>query len=161
VRVEQEVRDRVARLLSIRGRQPADALHRKLGRLMLDACGMVRHRSGLEQALAAIPALREEFWADVNVPGSAEDLNQALEKSGRIADFFELAELMCRDALAREESCGGHFREEHQTPEGEARRDDERFAHVAVWEHTGNGAPVRHVEPLSFEYVPPSQRSYK
>jgi succinate dehydrogenase / fumarate reductase flavoprotein subunit len=160
-RVEKEVRDRVAKLLANEGRQPADALHRKLGRLMLEACGMVRHRSGLEQALEAIPALREEFWADVNVPGSAEDLNQALEKAGRIADSFELAELMCRDALAREESCGGHFREEHQTPEGEARRDDEGFAHAAVWEHTANGEPARHVEPLTFECVPPTQRSYK
>jgi succinate dehydrogenase / fumarate reductase flavoprotein subunit len=161
VGAEQQVRDRMIRLLSIKGHQPADALHRKLGRLMLDTCGMVRTRAGLEKALAAIPELREEFWSDVSVPGSDADLNQALEKAGRIADFFELAELMCRDALAREESCGGHFREEHQTEEGEARRDDDRYAHVAVWEYHEDGAPLRHIEPLTFEYVPVTQRSYK
>ncbi len=159
--VEQAVRDQVARLLSINGSQPVDALHRKLGRLMLDECGMVRTRAGLEKALNIIPELREEFWKDVNVPGSDANLNQALEKAGRAADFFELAELMCRDALAREESCGGHFREEHQTEEGEARRDDENFAHVAVWEYQKEGAPVCHLEPLTFEHVPPTQRSYK
>ncbi len=160
-RVEQEVHDRIRKLLAINGKQPADAIHRKLGKLMLEQCGMARDKAGLEQALAQLPALREEFWQDVNVPGSDANLNQALEKAGRAADYFELAELMCRDALVREESCGGHFRAEHQTPEGEARRDDENFCHVAVWEHTGNGEPQRHTEPLVFEHVPPTQRSYK
>jgi succinate dehydrogenase / fumarate reductase flavoprotein subunit len=159
--VEQAVRDQVAKLLSINGSQPVDAFHRKLGRLMLDECGMVRTRAGLEKALSIIPELREEFWKDVSVPGSGANLNQALEKAGRAADFFDLAELMCRDALGREESCGGHFREEHQTEEGEAQRDDENFAHVAVWEYQKEGVPVRHVEPLTFEHVPPTQRSYK
>ena len=159
--VELEVQGRIDRLLSIQGKQSADALHRKLGRLMLDTCGMARNRAGLEAALAKIPELREEFFNDVNVPGSDADLNQALEKTGRIVDFFELAELMCRDALAREESCGGHFREEHQTEEGEARRDDERFSKVTVWEHAEVGTPVAHAEPLAFEHVPPTQRSYK
>jgi succinate dehydrogenase / fumarate reductase flavoprotein subunit len=157
---EQQVHDRVNRLLSIKGKQPADALHRKLGRLMLDMCGMVRTRTGLEKALAEIPKLREEYWNDVSVPGRDADFNQALEKAGRVADFFELAELMCRDALTREESCGGHFREEHQTAEGEARRDDENFSHAAVWEYKEDAAPTRHIEPLNFEYVPPTQRSY-
>jgi succinate dehydrogenase / fumarate reductase flavoprotein subunit len=123
---------------------------------------MGRNRTDLEEALRLIPALRERYWQEVRVPGSGSDLNQSLEKAGRVADYFELAELMCRDALHREESCGGHFREEHQTPEGEAKRDDERFAYVAAWEFTGVGAPpALHQEPLTFENVPLSQRSYK
>jgi succinate dehydrogenase / fumarate reductase flavoprotein subunit len=159
--VEQEVHERTKKLLTTQGRRTVDEFHRELGRLMWDKCGMSRSAGDLEEAIEQIPALREAFWEDVNVPGSGGDLNQALEKAGRVADFFELAELMCRDALAREESCGGHFREEHQTPEGEAKRNDDEFAHVAVWEsHTG-ALPKRHVEPLAFEYVPLSQRSYK
>jgi len=159
---EDLARARLERLLAIRGRRSVDAFHRELGRLMWDACGMSRSAAGLQQALARLPALRDEFWREANVTGGAGELNQALERAGRVADFLELAELMCRDALARDESCGSHFREEHQTPDGEARRDDDQFAHVAVWEHAGAGAPPRrHVEPLVFETVKPGQRSYK
>ena len=129
---------------------------------MWDKCGMARNAAGLREALNRIPALREEFWRNVNVPGSDAELNQALEKAGRVADFLELGELMCRDALHREESCGGHFREEHQTEDGEARRDDERFAYVAAWEYAGPDRPQQlHKEPLEFEYVHLAQRSYK
>jgi succinate dehydrogenase / fumarate reductase flavoprotein subunit len=129
---------------------------------MWDHCGMARSAEGLRTALERIPALREEFWREVNVPGSGEELNQALERAGRVADFLELAELMCRDALHREESCGGHFRVEHQTPEGEALRHDDAFAYVAAWEYRGGGElPVMHREPLTFEYVQLAQRSYK
>jgi len=159
---EDAARARLGRLLAIRGRRPVDSFHRELGRLMWDACGMSRSAAGLKDALGRLPALREEFWRDANVTGGAGEVNQALERAGRVADFLELAELMCRDALARDESCGSHFREEHQTPDGEAKRDDGRFAHVAVWEHAGDGAPPRrHVEPLTFEAVQPGQRSYK
>jgi succinate dehydrogenase / fumarate reductase flavoprotein subunit len=130
--------------------------------MVWDHIGMVRSRAGLETALSDIPALREEFHSDVRVLGSADTLNQSLEKAGRVADFFDLAELLARDALQREESCGGHFREEHQTPDGEAQRDDENFAHVAAWEWHGTGTPqTRHMEELTFENVAPSQRSYK
>jgi len=123
---------------------------------------MGRNAQGLEKAIGLIPGIREEFWRNVNVPGSGEELNQSLERAGRVADFLELGELICRDALAREESCGAHFREEHQTEEGEARRDDEKFCHAAVWEYQGDGtAPARNVEPLNFEYVHLAQRSYK
>ena len=123
---------------------------------------MGRNQAGLKQALAKIPALREEFWRNLNVPGSADDLNQSLEMAGRVADFLDLGELMCLDALEREESCGGHFREEYQTPEGEAVRDDERFCHVAAWEYAGEGKkPIRNVEPLAFESVHLQTRSYK
>ncbi len=123
---------------------------------------MGRNRAGLRAALGKIPALREEFWQNLRLPGGAAELNQSLEHAGRVADFLELGELMCRDALEREESCGGHFREEHQTPDGEALRDDQRFCHVAVWEHAGAGrAPVRHREELTFEHVQLAQRSYR
>ena len=123
---------------------------------------MSRNRADLEAALQKIPALREEFWQNVTVPGSASDLNQSLEMAGRVADFLELGELMCLDALEREESCGGHFREEHQTSEGEALRDDEHFAHVAAWEYAGEGRkPIRNVEPLTFDHVHLQTRSYK
>jgi succinate dehydrogenase / fumarate reductase flavoprotein subunit len=159
---EAGVGERVGKLLSIRGKRTVDSFHRELGRLMWDYCGMARNASGLKTAIGKIPALREEFWRDVLVPGESEDLNQSLEKAGRVADFLELAELMCLDALERDESCGGHFREEHQTPDGEALRDDERFCHVAAWEYKGDGvSPVRHKEPLTFEYLPLTQRSYK
>jgi succinate dehydrogenase / fumarate reductase flavoprotein subunit len=161
-RVEGEVRTRLGRLLAARGKRTVDSFHRELGRIMWDKCGMARDAAGLTEALARIPALREEFWASVNVPGSDAELNQALEKAGRVADFFELAELMCRDALQREESCGGHFRTEYQTEDGEARRDDDRFCYVAAWEWLGEGAPQRlHKEPLHFEHVHLSTRSYK
>jgi succinate dehydrogenase / fumarate reductase flavoprotein subunit len=159
---ESEVHDRVKQLLSIRGNRTVDGLHRELGQTMWDYCGMARNDAGLRKALDRIPELRKEFWSSVNVPGEGEELNQSLERAGRVADFFELAELMCVDALHRSESCGGHFREESQTPDGEALRDDEHFSYVAAWEHTGDLAQPRlHREPLSFEYVHPTQRSYK
>jgi succinate dehydrogenase / fumarate reductase, flavoprotein subunit len=161
-RVEAEVAERMRSFLAIKGKRTVDSFHRELGRLMWDRCGMARNAAGLQEALARIPELREEFWRNVNVPGSDAELNQALEKAGRVADFLELGELMCRDALHREESCGGHFREEYQTEDGEARRDDERFAYVAAWEYTGDlRSPRLHREPLAFEYVPLAQRSYK
>jgi succinate dehydrogenase / fumarate reductase, flavoprotein subunit len=139
-----------------------DWFHRELGKIMLDECGMARNENGLKKAMSEIAALREEFYEDVRVLGSADSLNTSLEKAGRVADFFELAELMCQDALAREESCGGHFREEHQTEEGEAKRDDENFSFVSAWEHNGTGEPATlHKENLEFEYVKLTQRSYK
>jgi succinate dehydrogenase / fumarate reductase flavoprotein subunit len=158
---ETSVGDTVARLLSINGTRSVDHFHRELGKIMWEHCGMARDRAGLEKALSEIPALREEFWKDVRVLGGAA-LNQSLEKATRVADFFELGELMVRDALHREESCGGHFREESQTEEGEALRDDEHFAYVGAWEWTGKGSdPVLHREPLEFQYVKLTQRSYK
>jgi succinate dehydrogenase / fumarate reductase, flavoprotein subunit len=158
---ERSVGDTVARLLSINGTSSVDHYHRELGKIMWDYCGMARNRSGLEKALAEIPALREEFWKDVRVLGGPA-LNQSLEKAARVADFFELGELTVRDALHREESAGGHFREESQTEDGEALRDDEHFAYVAAWEWTGKGnEPALHREPLEFEYVKLTQRSYK
>ena len=123
---------------------------------------MSRDAARLKDAIQKIPVLREEFWANAAVVGSGDTINQVLERAGRVADFLELGELMCRDALAREESCGGHFRDEHQTPEGEAKRDDEHFQHVSVWEYMGDDTPARrHVEPMTFDHVPLSQRSYK
>jgi succinate dehydrogenase / fumarate reductase flavoprotein subunit len=161
-RVEGEVRERIARLLAARGERSPDSFHRELGKLVWDRCGMARNDAGLREALRRIPEVREEFGRNLRVVGSGEELNVTLEKAGRVADFLEFAELMCRDALARDESCGGHFREEHQTEDGEAVRDDARFQHVAVWEWTGEGRePVRHVEPLVFEEVKPTTRSYK
>ncbi len=159
---EREARDRLSRLMSVNGKRTVDSFHIELGRLMWNACGMERSERGLTEALARIPELREEFWSDVRVPGSAADLNQSLEKAGRVADFLEFAEVMCHDALDRDESCGAHYRVEHTTPDGEAQRDDERFAHVAVWEFKGVGeAPVRHREELVFDNVQLSTRSYK
>ncbi|MBX5492491.1 MAG: fumarate reductase/succinate dehydrogenase flavoprotein subunit [Chloroflexi bacterium] len=159
--VEGEVHARVKRLLEINGSRTVDAFHRALGRLMWDYCGMSRNEAGLRYALAKIPELREEFWHDVRVPGSGAELNQELEKAGRVADFFELAELIALDALHRDESCGCHFREEHQTEDGEAQRDDERFAYVAAWFWNEAGPPRLAKEPLVFEYIPLAQRSYK
>jgi len=159
---EADVRARTERLLSIGGTKPVDHFHRELGRIMWDNCGMARSRESLEKALAEIPALRDEFYRDLRIVGTGDTLNQSLEKAGRVADFFELAELMCRDALHREESCGGHFRVEHQTDEGEAQRDDDNFAYVGAWEFTGDTAnPKLHKEPLVFENVHLAQRSYK
>jgi succinate dehydrogenase / fumarate reductase flavoprotein subunit len=159
---EAEVAARTKRLLSIDGKRTVDSFHRELGRLLWDYCGMSRNANGLSLALQRIPELREEFWSDVNVPGSDIELNQALEKAGRVVDFLELAELMCIDALHRAESCGGHFREESQTPDGEALRNDSDFSYVAAWQFAGDGhAPVLNKEPLVFENVKPSQRSYK
>jgi succinate dehydrogenase / fumarate reductase flavoprotein subunit len=159
---EAEVDARVKRLLGVGGKRTTDSFHKELGRIMWNQCGMARTATGLREAIAQIAPLREEFWRDVRVPGSGTDLNQELEKAGRVADFLEFAELMCIDALDRDESCGAHFREEHQTADGEAKRDDERFAYVAAWEYTGEGsAPRLHKEPLTFEYVHLAQRSYK
>ncbi|MEU8262056.1 fumarate reductase/succinate dehydrogenase flavoprotein subunit [Micromonospora sp. NPDC048999] len=154
------VEERIQKLLSINGDRTVDSFHRELGQIMWEHCGMDRTEAGLRKAIDEIRALREQFWQRVRVPGDGEGLNQSLEKAGRVADFFELAELMCIDALHREESCGGHFRAEHQTPDGEAQRDDDRFAYVAAWEYTGD-QPVLHKEDLQFEYVHPTQRSYK
>jgi succinate dehydrogenase / fumarate reductase flavoprotein subunit len=159
---EANVQSITRKLLEAKGKRSVDSYHRELGKIMWEQCGMARNASGLKQALSEIPALREQYWRDVKVLGTGEELNQSLEKAGRVADFFELAELMCRDALDRNESCGGHFREEYQTPEGEAARDDEHFAYAAAWGFQGVGQPpVLHKEPLTFEYVHPSQRSYK
>jgi succinate dehydrogenase / fumarate reductase flavoprotein subunit len=149
-------------LLSIRGKRTVSEFHRELGRLMWDNVGMARSRESLTLAIKRIPEIRTEFWENVNVTGSGEDLNHELEKAGRVADFLEFAELLAQDALHREESCGGHFRVEHQTADGEAKRDDDRFAYVAAWEHRGaDKAPVLHKEPLVFENVELAVRSYK
>jgi succinate dehydrogenase / fumarate reductase flavoprotein subunit len=156
------VRDRTTRLTSIRGTRSATSFHRELGKIVWEYCGMARSAEGLRTALQLIPALREEFWKDLLVPGSGEELNQELERAGRVADFLELAELMCIDALHREESCGAHFRIEHQTPDGEARRHDDRFAYVAAWEFAGDDtSPILHKEPLVFENVALATRSYR
>ena len=150
------------KLLNGNGARSVDSFHRELGKIVWDNCGMARNEAGLKKALSLIPALREEYWKNVRVLGANEEFNQTLEKAGRVADFFELAELMCLDALDRKESCGGHFREEYQTPEGEALRDDANYTYVAAWEHRGQGqAPALNKEPLAFNYVHPSQRSYK
>lgn len=159
---ENAVRAQIDQFLSIKGTRSVDWFHRELGKIMWEYCGMERTREGLEKALSEIPALREEFYADVRVLGSGDTLNSSLEKAGRVADFFELGELMCRDALNREESCGGHFRAEHQTDDGEAQRDDANFAHVSAWEWTGSpSAPTEHREKLEFSVLELSQRSYK
>ena len=161
-RVEDEVEERTQKLLAIDGKQTVDMFHRQLGKLMWDFCGMSRDRQGLTEALERIPALRQEFWENVRVIGANDELNPSLEKAGRVADFLELAELMCLDALERDESCGSHFREDHQTPDGEALRNDEDFSHIAAWEYEGQDrAPAQHREPLRFEFVTPTQRSYK
>src|SRR5207244_4401644 len=159
---EAAVLERTQRLLAARGRRTVDSFHRELGELLWNDCGMARNEGGLKRALARIPELREDFWKDVNVPGSDDELNQALEKAGRVADFLELAELMCVDALHRRESCGAHFREESQTADGEALGDDARVAYVAAWEYAGEGRPpVLHREKLDFDDVHLSTRSSK
>jgi succinate dehydrogenase / fumarate reductase flavoprotein subunit len=160
--VTGDVEQRIKRLLSIKGKRTVASFHRELGKTVWDFCGMSRTAEGLHGAIDRIRALHEEFWTNLNVPGSEGDLNQQLEGAGRVADFFELAELMCLDALHRNESCGGHFREEYQTEDGEALRDDEHYQYVAAWEYGGSGgSPILHKEPLEFEYVHPAQRSYK
>ncbi|MFF0726596.1 fumarate reductase/succinate dehydrogenase flavoprotein subunit [Streptomyces sp. NPDC004134] len=157
-----DTEDRLHLLLAVDGDRTPDSFHRELGELLWDECGMARTEPGLRKALERIPALREEFWRRIKVPGTGAELNQSLEKANRIADYLELAELMCLDALHRAESCGGHFREESQTPDGEAARDDDRFSYAAAWEFTATGtAPVLHREDLEFEYVIPTQRSYQ
>jgi succinate dehydrogenase / fumarate reductase flavoprotein subunit len=161
-RVEDEVRAHTDRMLSINGKRTVESFHRELGQLMLSEVGMSRNKSGLEKTIAKIPEIRDEFWKNVSVVGRSEDFNQCLERAGRVADFLEFAELMARDALYRNESCGGHFREEYQTDEGEAKRDDKKFANAAVWEFNGVGKdPTLHTEKLEFADVPLTQRSYK
>jgi succinate dehydrogenase / fumarate reductase flavoprotein subunit len=159
---EAAAKAQLDRFVNIKGKRSVDSFHRELGHIMWEYCGMARDKAGLTKALGLIPALREEFWKNVTVLGERDSFNQSLEKAGRLADFLDFGELLCRDALEREESCGGHFRSEHQTPDGEAQRDDERFCHVAAWEYKGEGqTPVRHVEPLVFENVKLATRSYK
>jgi succinate dehydrogenase / fumarate reductase flavoprotein subunit len=161
-RSEEGVTQRTKTLLSVRGRRTVQSFHRELGHLLWEHCGMARNESGLKKALLAIPALREEFWKNVNVLGGAEEFNQALERAGRVADFLEFAELICHDALDRNESCGGHFREEFQTPDGEAKRNDGAYGYVSAWEYRGTGAsPILHKEPLVFENVHLAERNYK
>ncbi len=159
---EREVDGRLKQLLAINGTRTVDSFHRELGKIMIEYCGLARSKPGLEKALSEIPALRDEFWKNVRVTGGEDNYNSELQKANRVADFFELAELMCRDALEREESCGGHFRVEHQTEEGEAQRDDVNQAHVSAWEWKGYNVPqAHHKEPLEFENVALAQRSYK
>jgi succinate dehydrogenase / fumarate reductase flavoprotein subunit len=159
---EKAVRDNINHFLNNKGSKTVDYFHKRLGHIMWNKCGMSRSAEGLKEAIKEIAALREEFWKEVRVPGAADELNPELEKAGRVADFLELGELMCKDALVREESCGGHFREEYQTPDGEALRDDEKFAFVSCWEYTGVPAEANlHKEVLNYEYVEMKQRSYK
>jgi succinate dehydrogenase / fumarate reductase flavoprotein subunit len=159
---EQSCKETLGSMLKINGTKTVDEIHRKLGHFMWDNCGMARNEAGLKKSIEGIRKLKDEFWSDVKVPGRVDEMNDELEKAGRLADFLELGELMCQDALERKESCGGHFREESQTPDGEAMRDDNNFQHVAAWEYNGpKTAPTRHKEELKFEYVKPSQRSYK
>ena len=159
---EEAVKTRINKLLSIQGKRTVDSFHRELGKIMWEGCGMARDEAGLKDAIKRIPTLRSEFWENVRVTGTGDSFNQSLEKAGRVADFLEFGELMCRDALARDESAGGHFRTEHQTEEGEAVRDDTNFAHAAVWEYKGDGVePARHKEEMKFENVKLATRSYK
>jgi succinate dehydrogenase / fumarate reductase flavoprotein subunit len=164
-KAESEVKERINKLLSIKGKRSPDSFHKELGSMVWELCGMARSESGLKSLLAKVPELREQFWSGVSVLGQGESLNQSLEKAGRVADFLEMAELLARDALDRKESCGGHFRVESQTEEGEAKRDDQNFQYVAAWEYQGDAkgptTPVLHKEALEFDYVKPSQRSYK
>jgi succinate dehydrogenase / fumarate reductase flavoprotein subunit len=157
-----DVKQRTQKLLDINGTRSVDSFHRELGNIMWEYCGMSRTEEGLKHALKLIPELREQFWNDVRVLGSGDELNQELEKAGRVADFIELGELMCRDALERAESCGGHFREESQTPDGEALRNDDEYCYVSAWEHMGDPSQaVLHKENLEFENVKLATRSYK
>jgi len=161
VKAEAEVQERIDKLMTIKGTKSVDHFHKQLGKIMWDKCGMARNAAGLKQAIEEIKKLREEFWKDVRVTGEANEFNPELEKAGRVADFLELGELMCMDALNRNESCGGHFREEYQTEEGEAKRDDDNFAYVAAWENKGNNAWELHKEELIFENIKIAARSYK
>jgi succinate dehydrogenase / fumarate reductase flavoprotein subunit len=158
---EKQAAERINRLLSIQGKQTVESFHKRLGKIMWDKCGMARDEKGLKDAIAAIRQLKAEFWSDVRIPGGSDQMNPELDKAGRVADFIELGELMCQDALDRKESCGGHFREESQTEEGEAKRDDEGYAYVAAWEYKGDSQWQLHKEALQFEVAKPSQRSYK
>jgi succinate dehydrogenase / fumarate reductase, flavoprotein subunit len=161
VEAEEFVQNKINQLINIKGSKPVDYFHKKLGKIMWDECGMARNEAGLKGAIADIQALQKEFWTDVRIPGEANDLNPELEKAGRVADFLELGELMCVDALNRNESCGGHFREEYQTEDGEALRDDENYAYVSAWEYKGSSKFELHKEELVYENIKIAQRSYK
>jgi succinate dehydrogenase / fumarate reductase flavoprotein subunit len=158
---EKTVAERINKLMNIKGSQTVESFHKRLGKIMWDKCGMARNADGLKQAITEIRNLREEFWKDVRIPGGINEMNPELDKANRVADFMELGELMCMDALQREESCGGHFREEFQTPDGEALRNDDRFMFVAAWEYKNGGGWELHKEDLTYEEVKPTQRSYK
>jgi succinate dehydrogenase / fumarate reductase flavoprotein subunit len=159
---EQEVRDRVQRLLSVKGKRTVDSFHKEIGKLLWDECGMARSKEGLEKAIKRFDEIREEFWSDVRVLGDKEELNVSLEKAGRVADFIDFGQLMCEDALNRNESCGGHFRVEFQTPEGEAMRNDDDYFYVSAWKFKGEGnKPDLIKEPLNYETVKLATRSYK
>lgn len=158
---EKAVSDRINRLMSIKGNQTVESFHKRLGKIMWDKCGMARNAKGLQEAIAGIQQLKKEFWSDVKIPGEINEMNPELDKAGRVADFIELGELMCKDALNRNESCGGHFREESQTEDGEAKRDDVNYSYVAAWEYKGESNWQMNTEPLNFEIVKPTQRSYK
>jgi len=161
VDAEKNVSDRINRLMNIKGSQTVESFHKRLGKTMWDKCGMGRNEDGLKEALKEIRLIKEEFWKDVKIPGEIKELNPELDKAQRVADFIELGELMCMDALQRKESCGGHFREEYQTPDGEALRDDANFSYVAAWEWKGEHDWELHKEELKYEEVKPTQRSYK
>ena len=161
VEAEKEVSDRISTLKNINGKQSVESFHKRLGKIMWDKCGMARNAQGLTEAIAEIQALKKEFWSNVKVPGGINEMNPELDKANRVADFIELGELMCKDALERQESCGGHFREEYQTPEGEALRDDANFMYVAAWEYAGESNWKLNKEPLVYDVIKPSQRNYK
>jgi succinate dehydrogenase / fumarate reductase flavoprotein subunit len=158
---EKKVAERIQTLMNIKGSESVESLHKRLGKIMWDKCGMARNAQGLKEAIEEIRALRKEFWSNVKIPGSIDEFNPELDKAGRVADFIELGELMCIDALDRNESCGGHFREEYQTEEGEAMRDDEHYMFVSAWEYKGDEDWELHKEALDYEVVHPTQRSYK
>jgi succinate dehydrogenase / fumarate reductase flavoprotein subunit len=158
---EKAVADRINTLMNIKGKQSVESFHKRLGKIIWDKCGMARNEEGLKQAIAEVQALKAEFWSDVRIPGGINEMNPELDKANRVADFIELGELMCKDALNRNESCGGHFREEYQTPEGEALRDDVNFMYVAAWEFAGESNWNLHKEPLNYDVIKPSQRNYK
>ena len=158
---EKMVAERINTLMNIKGTKTVESFHKRLGKIMWDKCGMARNAKGLEEAIAEIQALKKEFWSDVKIPGSIEEMNPELDKANRVADFIELGELMCKDALNRNESCGGHFREEYQTPDGEALRDDVNYMYVAAWEYKGDHNWELHKEPLVYDVIKPTQRNYK
>ena len=161
VETEKAVADRISTLMNIKGKQTVESFHKRLGKIMWEKCGMARNEKGLQEAIVEIQQLKKEFWSDVKIPGTINEMNPELDKAGRVADFIELGELMCKDALNRNESCGGHFREESQTEEGEAMRDDANFAYVAAWEFKGESNWELHKEALNFDVAKPTQRSYK
>jgi succinate dehydrogenase / fumarate reductase flavoprotein subunit len=161
VKTEQAVKDRINTLMNIKGKQTVESFHKRLGKIMWEKCGMARNAKGLQEAITEIQQLKKEFWSDVKIPGGINEFNPELDKAGRVADFIELGELMCKDALNRNESCGGHFREESQTEEGEALRNDNEFAYVSAWEYKSESNWELHKEKLEFEVAKPTQRSYK